>query len=260
MNNIFLILLFLLVFTGAVFLLDLLVLAPKRKRLGTQPSRFVESMKSIFPVILVVILIRSFLVQPYRVPTGSLEPTIMPGDFILVNQFCYGLRLPLINKKIMEIGEPSRGDIALFQFPKNHSIVYVKRIIGLPGDYIEYTHKELYVNGQHASQKMLKQPLLNTSSEEGEKEDKVIRKIENFSGITHEILISPNKNHDQDFYVVVPNGQYFVMGDNRDNSYDSRYWGFVPEENLIGKAMFIWFSWDKDKYTICWHRIGKVIH
>lgn len=245
MNNIVLMLLLLLLITGVIFFLDLLVLAPRRKRLVLEPSPTIECIKSLFPVLLIVLVIRSFLVQPYRVPTGSLEPTIMPGDFILVNQFSYGLHLPLLNKKIVEIGEPKRGDIALFEFPKNRAVVYVKRVIGLPGDYIEYTNKKLYINGKPAPQKAIPG---------GDK------KTENLSGVSHEILIDPNKNRGQDFYLVVPDGQYFMMGDNRDNSYDSRYWGFVPEENLVGKAMVIWFSWDSEKYRVCWERIGKLVH
>ena len=269
MNNIVLVLMLLLLGSGVVFLLDIFIFAPKRKKLGQEPSHIIESIKSIFPVLLIVLLIRSFLVQPYRVPTGSLEPTIMPGDFILVNQFSYGLRLPLLNKKIVDIGEPKRGDITLFQFPKNRAVVYVKRIIGLPGDYIEYSNKELYVNGEHASQKIIQQDLakddncnaeFNTTSGEDEQKSKVLRKVENFLGVSHDILVSPSKNHGQDYYLIVPEGQYFVMGDNRDSSYDSRYWGFVPEENLIGKAMCIWFSWDKSQYKVCWHRIGKTVH
>jgi len=258
MNNIVLLLLLLLLISGITFLLDTFIFAPKRQRLQTKPSQLIEGIVSMFPVLLIVLLIRSFLVQPYRVPTGSLEPTIMPGDFILVNQFVYGLRLPLLNKKILEIGEPKRGDIALFQFPDNPAVVYVKRIIGLPGDSIEYRNKQLYINGEQAVQKNVQQ--MNTTSNEGKSEETEVRKTENLLGVSHDILISPHKNQDQDFSVILPEGEYFVMGDNRDNSYDSRYWGFVPERNLVGKAMFIWFSWDKDRHWISWDRIGKSVH
>ena len=249
MNSIMLILISGLLISGFVFLLDFFILKKRRKKTGSKPSVIIEGIISLFPVLLIVLIIRAFVVQPYRVPTGSLEPTIVPGDFILVNQFAYGLHLPLLNKKILEIGEPKRGDITLFQFPKNKSLVYVKRIIGLPGDYIEYTNKNLYINGEKCDSKKI----INL-------DNKIIKKKEDLLGISHEILISSNKNLNQDFYLVVPDRNYFVMGDNRDNSFDSRYWGFVPEENLVGKAMFVWFSWDKEHYRVCWDRIGKVIH
>lgn len=254
MNNIVLILLFGLLISGLTVLLDIFVFAPRRKKSGAPSSPAIDCIKSFFPVLFAVLLIRSFLLQPYRVPTGSLEPTIMPGDFILVSQFAYGLRLPILNKKIIEVGEPKRGDISLFQFPENKSVVYVKRIIGLPGDHIFYRHKKLYINGEPVLQSPVLQSNVNNKSDIMGAE---IKKTEDFFGVSHEILITPNKNKTQDFYLVVPDGQYFVMGDNRDNSYDSRYWGCVPEENLIGRAMFIWFSWNKG---ICWGRIGKVLH
>ena len=208
--------------------------------------------------MLIVLVIRSFLVQPYRVPSGSLEPTIRPGDFILVNQFAYGLHLPLLNKKIVEIGEPERGDITLFQFPKNPAIVYIKRVVGLPGDSIEYRHKQLYINGEPAVQSFNEgqSDFLSKETRKDPKE-KLIVKTENLSGITHQILIDQNKPESENFYFVVPEGHYFMMGDNRDGSYDSRYWGFVPEENLIGKALFVWFSWDSKNYTVAWRRIGQ---
>lgn len=239
---------------GFITLLDILFFAPKRRKNGVQMGKTIENARSFFPVLLIVLLIRSFIVQPYKVPTGSLEPTILPGDFIVVNQFTYGLRLPVLNKKIMQIGEPKTGDIALFRYPANPSINFVKRIIGLPGDHIIYKNKQLTINGKVIDQEYLGMDL----DQEYSIPFPVTVKQENLNQVKHKIFINDqatSDNHDVD--LVVPQGNYFVMGDNRDNSNDSRYWGFVPEENLIGKGVFIWFSWDSQHKTIRWNRIGN---
>jgi signal peptidase I len=189
------------------------------------------------------------------VPTGSLEPTVLPGDFIAVNQFCYGLRLPVFNNKILNIGEPKVGDIALFRYPKDPSIIYVKRVIGTPGDHISYKNKILTINGFKAKQ-----------TSEGMSLDHV----EDFSvpvqvnsetlpTVEHKVFIRDGFNQNKDFDLIVPPHQYFMMGDNRDDSDDSRSWGFVPEQNLIGKAFAIWLSWDREQNSIRFARMGKLI-
>jgi signal peptidase I len=246
------------IITGLISLADILFFAKKRKKTKQKKAPIiVEYSRSFFPVLLIVLLIRSFLIQPYRVPSGSLEPTIMTGDFIAANQFAYGLRLPVLRYKIVPIGEPKRGDIALFHYPKNPKLVYIKRVIGLPGDHVVYKNKTLTVNG-----KTMRQYLLGKNLEIVPGRGfsiPVLEKMEDFYGIKHKIYVFEQGGDTATYDVVVPKGHYFMMGDNRDDSEDSRYWGFVPEENLVGKAMVVWMSWDSERHNIRWNRIGRVI-
>ena len=239
--------------TGVLALADLLFLASKRKISRREIPVVFDYARSFFPVFLLVLVIRSFLVQPYRVPTGSLEPTILPGDFILVNQYTYGLRLPVINYKLINIGSPQRGDIVLFRYPIDPSTIFVKRVVGLPGDQIVYRNKELIINGQLAEQQYVGPGLEAGSGFYSS----VQLKTEDLVGVTHEIFINPRRHDPTDIELVVPPDNYFVMGDNRDNSNDSREWGLVPEQNLVGKAVGIWMSWDKHNKTVRWDRIGR---
>jgi len=243
--------------TGLISLIDILFFAAKRKKIGKKKSIFIDYSRSFFPILLIVLLIRSFLIQPYRVPTGSLEPTILPGDFIAVNQFVYGLRLPVINYKIVNIGEPQRGDIALFRWPDNPKIIFVKRVVGIPGDHIVYRNKILRINGKIADQKLIGKVL---DIEPDNVPVIVQKKLENLLGVKHYIFIREASGDIGTVDTTVPKGYYFMMGDNRDASDDSRFWGFVPEQNLIGKAFLIWMSWDPVKHEIRWHRIGERIH
>ena len=203
----------------------------------------VEYARSFFPVVLIVLVLRSFLAEPFRIPSGSMMPTLLIGDFILVNKFAYGVRLPVLNNKIIEVGEPKRGDIVVFRFPKQPEVDYIKRVIGLPGDRIGYFDKKIYVNGQLAAQTALN---VYEGVGQGRNMTGAVRLEENLESVKHDILIMRGAATVQDVFVV-PEGHYFVMGDNRDNSNDSRYWGFVPEGNLVGKAFFIWMNWDIDK-------------
>lgn len=244
--------------TGIIALLDVLLWAKKRRYKGGKPFIIIDYSRAFFPVLLFVLIVRSFLIQPYRVPTGSLEPTILPGDFIAVSQFQYGLRLPVFNKKIISISEPKRGDIALFRWPPNPKIVFVKRVIGLPGDHIVYKNKVLYINGKKANQKYI-----GVGYDFGHAPDdkrRVLVYQENLNGVKHDIFIQPVGGEVQDYNITVPPGNYFMMGDNRDNSGDSRQWGFVPEGNLIGEAFGIWMSWDPVHHHVRWARIGKGVH
>jgi signal peptidase I len=215
----------------------------------------VEYARSFFPVVLIVLLLRSFLAEPFRIPSASMMPTLLIGDFILVNKFTYGIRLPVINTKIVEMNEPARGDIVVFRYPKDPTVDYIKRVIGLPGDKITYDDKKLTVNGQAVSYKSfgfyqgIGQGVDMTGAEQ---------LLENLTGVEHNILIRHGVSSAEGSYVV-PEGQYFVMGDNRDNSNDGRYWGFVPEENLVGKAFFIWMSWDWQDKGVGLSRIGTVL-
>lgn len=212
----------------------------------------VEYARSFFPIVLIVLLLRSFLVEPFRIPSGSMMPTLLIGDFILVNKFTYGIRLPVINTKIVEMGEPERGDIVVFRFPKDPTVDYIKRVIGLPGDRIKYVDKQLYVNGQRVKQIPL--GIYEGAGQAGE-----ILLSEELDKVTHDILVRQGDPAAREGEFVVPEGQYFVMGDNRDNSNDSRFWGSVPEANLVGKAFFIWMSWDSGKPGIAFNRLGTVL-
>jgi signal peptidase I len=215
----------------------------------------VEYARSFFPIILIVLFLRSFLVEPFRIPSASMMPTLLIGDFILVNKFAYGVRLPVLDTKIVEIGEPKRGDIVVFRFPKQPSIDYIKRVVGLPGDRVSYYKKRVYINGKPVK-------LVSLGRYQGVGQGKNMTGaelfLEDLSGTEHDILIMRGAPTVEGVYIV-PEGHYFVMGDNRDNSNDSRYWGTVPEANLVGKAFFIWMSWDWQNKGIGFDRIGTVL-
>ena len=225
----------------------------------------VDYARSFFPIFLFVLLLRAFLVEPFRIPSGSMMPTLLVGDFILVNKFSYGLRMPVTKTKFVEIGEPHRGDVVVFRYPKNPKVDYIKRLVGLPGDRISYHDKVLYVNGRPMPQKPVGwyQAVGSGARMRGSYE-----LIEDLDGVKHHILVNPMV---PDFppgcevlaegEITVPKGHYFMMGDNRDNSNDSRCWGFVPEKNLVGKAFMIWLSLDwKRPGIVDWSRIGQGIH
>ena len=263
------------VVTGVIWAVDARLWAPKRRievaRLEAQPPGtvteeeiekagkepiLVEYARSFFPVILIVLILRSFLVEPFRIPSGSMIPTLLVGVFILVNKFSYGIRVPVVNAKILDIGLPERGDVVVFRYPKDPSVDYIKRVIGLPGDRITYRNKTLFVNGERVPNENLG-PYISHSSGLPIPGTTVYR--ENIDEIEHRIMLEANKpviNAE----MVVPEGHYFVMGDNRDNSNDSRFWGTVPEENLVGKAFMIWMNWNFDEGGISWKRIGSFIN
>lgn len=249
------------VITGFIVGLDKFVLAKSRDASQEKAPFWVEQSKYFFPILLLVLLIRSFLFEPFRIPTGSLEPTLEIGDFIAVNKFIYGLRLPVIYEKIIGISEPKRGDVIVFRHP-TQNVDYIKRVVGLPGDHISYIDKVLYINGRPATQ-TFKDYSVERDAEGVE--TPVIEKEENLDGVRHAIFIRQKDTKldssaalNQSSWTV-PKGCYFMMGDNRDDSYDSRYWGFVPEANLKGKAMLIWLSWDHQDHCIRWRRMGKRI-
>ena len=240
-----------LVLTGGIWLLDILVLR-KNRSAGAQEPIVVEYAKSFFPVILVVFLVRSFIVEPFKIPSGSMMPTLLAGDYILVNKFTYGLRVPLLNNTFFEMNHPKRGDVFVFHYPPEPSTDYIKRVVGLPGDKIRYQDKHLTINGQ---------PLAVEDAGDYEYVMSglnivVARKYrEQLGDVKHDILIHDVVgNYEPDAIgakfanneeIEVPAGHYLAMGDNRDNSSDSRVWGFVPENNLVGKAFFIWMNFDK---------------
>ncbi len=246
--------------TGVIALFDIIFLAPRREKTLMRAQKLpiiVEYARSFFPVLLIVFLLRSFLFEPFRIPSGSLEPTLLMGDFILVNKFDYGIRLPVAHAKLYGAGTPKRGDIVVFRWPPNPSVDFIKRVIGLPGDKISYVNKELLVNGEKVPQEFLQNTIAQDESGVNWQAEE---KQENLLGIKHKIFVDP-KVSTRDFHdIVVPEGMYFVMGDNRDKSADSRYWGFVPDKNIVGKAVLVWMSWDSSKTTPRWKRIGQSIH
>jgi signal peptidase I len=193
--------------------------------------------------------------EPFRIPSGSMMPTLLVGDFILVNKYAYGIRLPVLKTKLIDVGEPQRGDVVVFRFPRNPSDDYIKRIVGLPGDHISYYNKTVYVNGKLVKQNTIG---LYKGVGSGSIMSDAIEKQESLGKIKHDILIKEDRlNMDGEF--IVPPGHYFVLGDNRDNSNDSRYWGFVPEKNLVGRAFMIWLNWDFQGGTYDFSRIGERI-
>jgi signal peptidase I len=260
-------------FTGLAWLLDVMLFAPKRRRAadalierGAAPdsdqvhktlkeSTLVEYCKSFFPVILAVLLLRSFLVEPFRIPSNSMMPTLLTGDFILVNKYAYGIRLPVLNHKIIEMDEPERGDVVVFRYPKDPSVDYIKRVVGLPGDRVGYYNKIIYINGEPVGQ-VPAGVYIGVGS--GISMSGASERQEQLGDVLHDILVMPRTPGLEGEYLVGEN-EYFVMGDNRDNSNDSRYWGPVPESNLVGKAFRVWMNWDGANSGVDWDRIGMKI-
>jgi signal peptidase I len=254
---------------GVLALIDLVLLAPRRRsaiatyarqlsepdpdvldRLNKEPL-LVEYGKSFFPVLAIVLVLRSFLVEPFQIPSGSMKPTLEVGDFILVNKFAYGIRLPVLDNKVIEVGDPQRGDVMVFRYPSDPNINYIKRVIGLPGDRIAYSSdKHLTINGQPVAEKLLGEEPGTLGSamlyqeKLGEAEHLIRKEMKRYR-------MEPGREW------VVPQGHYFMMGDNRDNSNDSRYWndpripkdllGMVPDRNIVGKAFAVWMSWPDPK-------------
>ena len=245
--------------TGLIWLLDIFVLRQSRV-VGIAEPWYVEYAKSFFPVILLVFTLRSFLVEPFKIPSGSMMPTLLAGDYILVNKFTYGLRVPILNNTFYDMSHPKRGDVFVFHYPPEPAVDYIKRVVGLPGDKIQYQDKHLIINGKILDVKFED----NYEYEmQGANIISARRSKEQLGDVQHDILIHdiPNQYNDDapgaklqaGETITVPEGNYFAMGDNRDNSADSRVWGFVPEHNLVGKAFFIWFNFVK------FDRIGSSI-
>jgi signal peptidase I len=261
--------LLLLLVSGIVALLDRVRLRAKRKE-GEPEPQWVEYSKSFFPVILAVFLLRSFVVEPFKIPSGSMIPTLQVGDYILVNKFTLGVRLPVLNVKVLDVNEPQRGDVMVFRYPEDTSQNFIKRVVGLPGDLVEYRDKKLFING--VVQQQAREGEYNYPDDKRGTLVHTQRYQENLGGHAHPVLVMddtpplnvmsvrnfPGRDNctytEKSFSCKVPPGNYFMMGDNRDNSSDSRYWGFVPDKLIVGKAFAIWMNWGEMK------RIGSTIN
>ena len=241
--------------SGLIWLYDRVSLSPVRERrieeakssIGSdvlpdtvleeinKESGIVDTGRSLFPVLLIVLVLRSFLVEPFQIPSGSMLPTLKVGDFILVNKFHYGFRLPVLNTKVIAMNTPERGDVMVFKYPENPKINFIKRVVGVPGDVIRYQNKKLFINGEFQEQTLL------SDVQPGNPYGLALN--ENLQGQDLNIYQdtrAPSQNQEW----VVPEGKYFVLGDNRDNSKDSRYWGFVSDELVVGKAFAVWMHWE----------------
>jgi signal peptidase I len=253
------------VVTGLVWLFDA-KFAGKRRTAGEPEPVVVDMARAFFPVIVVVFLIRSFWIEPFKIPSGSMKPTLLVGDFILVNKYTYGIRIPVINKKVIEINALRRGDVVVFRYPADPSVDYIKRVVGLPGDKVVYRGKRLTINGEPVS--------VQATGFYTDSELNYLRLptfLEKLGEKNHQMMIVPAQPpvnlaevrqfahrenceyNDDGFSCTVPAGHYFMMGDNRDQSSDSRYWGFVPDENIKGRAFLVWMNFGDFK------RIGNGI-
>jgi signal peptidase I len=273
-NTFSLILVIVTLVTGVVWVLDKLVLRKQRQQKlaaiheqanqldestaqkAVAPSWFVENSVSIFPVIAFVLVLRSFIYEPFQIPSGSMMPTLLVGDFILVEKYAYGLKDPVWRTQMLETGKPERGDVAVFKYPPQPNIDYIKRVVGLPGDTVKYSATKDICIQQQGSDTCKPVKLSNVEeSPFAQNGIPLIQMNEKLGSVEHQVLVHPLRRDRVDAYQprpgvnewVVPQGQYFVMGDNRDNSADSRYWGFVPEANLVGKAVGIWISFEFER-------------
>src|SRR5262245_61988779 len=264
------------VVTGVIALADKLVFAKHRAPDAREPW-WIEYPKSFFPVLLIVFLLRSFLAEPFKIPSSSMRPTLEVGDFILVNKFAYGIRLPIIEKKVIPFDDPQRGDVVVFRYPVNPSQDFIKRVIGLPGDEVVYRDKQLTVNGKPLPQspdgtysylegmrfETTNRLFERTGAASGDKQYTIAENPAAQPVYPQNVRPFPDRANcdynDRGFVCRVPAGHYFMMGDNRDNSDDSRYWGFVPDDHIRGRAFFVWFNWD-DNTSLAFKRIGSGIH
>jgi signal peptidase I len=250
--------------SGLVWLIDSLFLRRRRMDKAVQKKVerprdpvIIEYSRSLFPILLLVLLFRSFLFEPFKIPSGSMIPTLLIGDFIVVNKYAYGLRLPVLNTKILSVGEPERGEVVVFRYPVDPKVNFIKRLVGLPGDTITYRDKHLFINGEAVGldeQGRFSSDEVKCSTPRAD----ATRLRESLGTVEHDILIHQNSGSRNGQWKV-PEGHYFVMGDNRDRSNDSREWGFVPEDHLMGRAIGIWLNFDYTKGCGDLSRIGNGI-
>ena len=251
--------------SGIIWALDALFFARNREASvageRAQPL-IVDYARSLFPVFLIVLVLRSFIVEPFRIPSASMMPTLLRGDFILVNKYDYGIRLPVLNIRVFGNGHPQRGDVVVFRYPEDPAIPFIKRVVGLPGDRLQYRDKNLIINGTRIA---LEPRGVYHSDGVGSRENGSRLLQEQLGELRYNILLNPLHRASVEVDRIIPEGHYFVLGDNRDNSRDSRYWGLVPDENLMGRAFYIWMNWSNDglfelaSWDIDWQRIGSAI-
>jgi signal peptidase I len=265
--------------SGLLWLLDALFLAPGRRRIATELQKqypqwavegsadagryqagvaqkasepvVVEYARSFFPVLLVVFVLRSFLVEPFQIPSSSMVPTLLIGDYILVNKFTYGIRLPVLRTKVLDVNDPQRGDVMVFFPPHMNDTYFIKRVIGVPGDTVRYHNKELFVNGE----KVAREP---ATPDDGIVLDPRYRIDRESLGSDGHLMQVDLYRPSAEFTEVVKPGHYFMMGDNRDNSSDSRVWGQVPERDIVGKAFAIWMHWERLLSLPSFSRVGII--
>lgn len=235
--------------SGVIWLLERLFLRRRRPD-GAAVPWLVEFTAPFFPVLFAVLLLRSFLVEPFQIPSGSMIPTLQIGDFILVNKYAYGLRLPVSGDKIFPVGEPKRGDVMVF-FPPNDRRYFIKRVVGLPGDEVRIIDNVLYINGEKKSQTPV------VVADPGEPGFQIVR--EDLNGADHLVRkgVVPGRLG-RNYRAVVPEGHYFMVGDNRDNSNDSRVWGPVPDKHIVGKAFLVWMHWESFLSWPSFARVGGI--
>lgn len=237
--------------SGAIWLVDALWLAPGRRTVADnrqgvareqalREPALVEYARSFFPVLAIVLVLRSFVIEPFQIPSGSMEPTLEVGDFILVNKFTYGLRLPVVRTRLVPVNDPERGEVMVF-FPPHDNRYFIKRVVGLPGDRVRYENDRLTINGEPVDRELVGESSIETSSGELP----VLLYEETLGDNTHltQVVDRPTRAPVRTEWVVPPD-HYFMMGDNRDNSADSRVWGAVPETNIVGKAFAVWMHKD----------------
>jgi len=257
--------------SGLIWLLDAVFLAPGRRRahaalseaypdqeapeykarareLASEPV-VVEYARSFFPVLLLVFVLRSFLVEPFQIPSSSMVPTLQVGDYILVNKYTYGIRLPVLRTKVLALNEPRRGDVMVFFPPHMNDTYFIKRVVGLPGDTVSYRNKQLYVNGEEVPLRAMGLP--------PEGESRYAYGLESLGEADHLMQVD-RMRPGRDFTIKVRPGHYFMMGDNRDNSSDSRVWGQVPEKDIVGKAFAVWMHWDSLFSIPSFDRVGLI--
>ena len=271
-------LLFLTIASGTIYIIDFLFfqkarlvpykdqlagLKKKEKRQfykdhGLKAPFIADQARSLFSVFIIVFFLRTFLIGNFMIPTASMTPTLPVGDFIFVNKTAYGIRAPFSNETIIKMGKPERGDITVFHFPVNPDVDFVKRIVGMPGDVISYKDKMLTINGHKLDYTDCDRDAMNYYNQSlvGGSGDTVC--TEDLLGVKHQVDWVESSSAKDFEGLKVPAGHYFVMGDNRDNSEDSRYWGFVPEKDLVGKAKVVWMSWDKIDKKVRWGELGKM--
>jgi signal peptidase I len=250
--NLALVLTLLTAFTGLVVAFDRFYLQKKdagKDVTNRSVSTLVDYSRSFFPVLLFVLVIRSFVFEPFRIPSGSMMPTLLQGDYIFVKKYSYGLRLPVLETRILETGEPERGDVVVFRLPEDPSVNYIKRVVGLPGDIVEYANHRLTINGE---------PVSLAADPAPPADDSAPRFLETLDGREHQILISHPGNTMRDGVYRISEGHYFMLGDNRDNSKDSRFLGEIPESHLVGEAVRVWMHMDGLEVPD-WRRIGMKI-